>query len=793
MFNKEDYPPTRFPSSSFVPPEGPIGAPIMVIGEAPGYHEDVGIELEDGTRIHRPFCGASGRMLDGLLRQAGLKREEIFITNVIKRMPNNKNDITTKDAQIEVANNINALRKEIRAVKPRVIVPVGNTALQALGIRWKIGNCRGFIINTPYGKVIPTYHPAFVFRQYQEKVTCQKDWQKIARQSKTVSYPVFREEFELEPTIEDVERFAMLVQRKVESGQKVSIALDLETYYLEGSPLNNPIKLVGMAFDSSHAIVIPFIDQNNELYWKTEDEEIRAWVAIGSILENPRLEIMAHNMMFDIVVLKNHGLDVRAKLYDTIIAQSLVYFPSKHSLEYLASVYTDYPPWKLLQTKSDEGFRYYNAKDCVVLHEIRPSLDEDIKADGLTIICGIMMNVILPTVDMMLRGIAIDTKAYNDIKESLEEKIEDITRELRGHAGNVSFNPNATQQVSNLLFKQLKLRSGVKTKGGAKSTSEDVLNRLSLRYPKNEVVKLMQEYRHYSQQYKTFIKNLYIHTDNRVHSEFKLHRVATGRYSSSNPNIQNLPARKDEDGFIRGLYRVPPGRMLVSADYSQLELMIFAELADDEIWKEAFKQGLDVHEINSRALLREYHDKKYRTFVKNFIYGLVYGSEGGEVERVAPKELIEHISVPQMMENLKEEHPALFTYRSEIEDQLNRRRWIANAFGRRRYWPTMSLTKANYREAYNYPIQGTAADIMHTRTPLIVEALHSDQDWLVLQLHDAFYVETDESRIDTVARTLATIMGQPIETPMGHTFNLRADVEYGVSLAKKDMQEWKST
>lgn len=785
MFTEKDYPATQFPASTFVPGEGQIGAPIMVIGDAPGKDEDI---------QGRPFVGSAGNMLNVFLKRAGIDRAaEVYTTHVIKRMPGLKRDITTQEAQIEISTNTAMLHKEIRAVKPRIIVPMGNAALRALGIKWNIGACRGFIMYSAFGKIIPSYHPAFVFKQYKEKVTCLKDWQKIGRQRKSSSMPIFSETFETEPTIDDVERFVFLAENKIKSGQKVSIALDLETYYYDGSPLNNPIKLVGLAMNQTHALVIPFIEQDETLYWKKEDEELRAWLAIGNLLENPQIEIVAHNALFDILVLMNHGFDVKAQIYDTLIAQALVYFPSKHDLGYVASIYTDFPPWKLTAGHSDKGFRYYNAKDATVLQYIKPKLDEDLRDNGLLPLSRIVMNTIEPTCRMMLNGISIDRQAYEKIKYELEIKLEELVQDLRGHANNVSFNPNSTAQVAKLLFTTHKLKSGVRTKKGKKSTDDSVLNRLSLRYPGNPVVASLQEYRHYSQQYKTFIQNLYIHTDERVHSQFKLHRTATGRYSSADPNLQNLPARKDEDGFIRGLYKVKPGRMLVTADYSQLELMIFAVLAEDEIWLDAFKSGKDIHDINNHALLKEYYDPKYRTFTKNFIYGFIYGSEGGDIEKVAPKELIEHISIPIMMQNLREEHPALFTYRKIIEDHIESKRWIANAYGRRRWFPTMSLSKGNYREAYNHPIQGTAADIMHTRTPLLIEALDAATDVLVLQLHDAFYVETSENRISDVGHIMKTVMEQHIETPMGYEFDLKADVEYGVSLAKKDLQPWKST
>lgn len=776
VFKESDYP-THFPASTFVPPEGPLNATIMIIGEAPGAKED-----EEG----RPFVGGAGNMLNHLLRKAGIDRDSVFITNVIKRRPP-KNNIDHPLARAEIQNNLQALFREIRLVKPRVIVPMGNTALQALGVHHKIGNCRGYVIPQRNYKIIPTWHPAYLLRQFHEKYTSQKDWEKIKRYSRGATLPSVVEMFDIFPTIEDVERFEMLVSNKVQSGQKVSIGLDLETEYIEGSSLNTPIKLIGLAISESRAIVVPLINQDGSRYWESEDHELRAIAAVGNILENPNVEIITHNSEFDITVLLNHGFKIHASMYDTMIAQHLCYNPSQQSLEYLASIHADVPMWKATAGNSDKEYREYNARDAAILLRIKKPLDQDIQDCNLRFLCNVIMGAILPTCKMMLNGVAINRVAFDSIKVELEKKLEEIKGQLGVLAGE-RFNPDSPSQVAHILFDKLKFKSGVKTKKGKKSTGADVLNRLLNRYPDNEFLELFLKYRHFSQQYKTFIKNLYIHEDGRVHSEFKLSRVPTGRYSSSNPNLQNLPSRQDEDGFIRGMYSVPEGRILVAADYSQVELMIFAILAGDEIWIRAFEEGLDVHEITSQGLLG-FYDKKYRTFVKNFTYGLIYGSEGGEIEKVAPRELIEKISVHQMLRNLQREHPKLFEYRERIEKFVNKHLYVTNDFGRRRYIPKMKLTAADYRACYNHPVQGTAADIMHMKTPKIVEALEPE-DMLVLQLHDQYFIETGEREVDRVARTLKSIMEEPVESPTGNIYRLKADVEVGTSLAKKDMKPW---
>ena len=789
-YSAEDFPPPpesweepryvrsrgEWVTSRFVSGEGPEGASILILGEAPGYWEN---------KYGRPFIGPAGKLLNNFLQNAGISREDCYVTNVIKYQPPG-NKINTHDAIDQVQKNTKALISEIRRVKPKVIVPTGNTALQALGFNYKIGKSRGSIIDSPFGKIIPTYHPASLFRQWHETFTVQKDWIKIARHASKLGVPQWKENFLIKPTIEDVEELSMFLNNLVNSGIKVSVAIDLETYKVD-NPLITPIKTVGIAQNETTATVIPFITQSDQYYWDNETRALRAIQAIANILENPNIEKVFHNALFDVLVLMNHGFTIEGPIFDTMLGQYLVYHLSPHDLGYVVSVYTDYPPWKLTEGHGDIEFRKYNARDCVVLNIIKPELESDINDNNVRVVFDILMKQIVPTVKMMLNGIYLDKNRYENVKEMLESHLEEIRQRISEIAG-FQINLESNRHMRNLLFKQLKLRSDVKTKGGQKSTGKDVLNRLSLRYPDLKVLDDIQEYRTLSTRYKTFIKNVQVLEDGRVHSNFKLHIVVTGRYSSTNPNIMNLPSRADPDGYIRKMYTAAPGNKIVAADYSQIELMIFAEIARDELWMQAFREGKDVHVINAEGLLG-FYDEKYRTFVKNFIYGFIYGSEGGDIAKVAPKELIQRMSIETMMNNLKMTHPALFSYRENIENQIKTQRYITNAFGRRR-WYVDKISKEDIRSAYNYPIQATAGDIMHIKMPEIDQELNWPKEKLILQLHDAFYLEVPERNVDRAAQLLKTIMEEPVYSPMGYEFNLKAKVEVGDSLSSKEMEEW---
>lgn len=776
----EDFPVSPWSESNFVPGEGPRDAKIIIIGEAPGKQENL---------KRRPFTGGAGTILDSELSRADIDRKkDVYVTNVVKYQPPG-NNLKTKAALDYIAENIPILHREIRSLpQVRVIVPTGNIAMAALGLSDRIGRARGFIYNTPLGKVIPTFHPAYFMRSYEDIVTGIRDFQKIKRHATTGGRAAPREMFNIAPTIIEVEEFVARIKNQVNLGKKITLAVDLETYITD-HPILTPIKTVGLATDNREALIVPFITQSERLYWRSEDETLRAITAIGELLDDPRIEIMCHNALFDILVLMSHGFVINGPIYDTMIGQYLVYHPSPHTLEYLVSIYTDFDQWKLSAGKADREFREYNARDCTVLHMCKPELDEDMDSNRVRNVFDILMDTIRPTCQMMLNGMHIDKERHKEIGTPLQGVLDKLRLEMEIESDTPGLNPNSPIQLQDVLFKKLKLKSQVKTKAGALSTGDDVLKRLSVRYPDNRFITLLRDYRKQSTRYKTFIKELRIDTDSRVRSQFSLHTVVTGRYSSSNPNLQNLPLRTDPEGYIRGMYTASPGYKIVTADYSQLELVIFAILSGDPEWIQAFKDGTDVHRLMGDGLIGKYEDK-YRTFFKNFVYAFIYGSEGQEIEKVVPKELmLRGVNIQVMLANLTQTHPKMFEYREEIRDQMKTKHYIINAFGRKR-WFVGHLSNKNFREGYNFRVQSTAGDIMHTRTIRLDEGLDLSVDRLILQLHDAFYFEVQDARADTVAGFLKSVMEERIITPLGYEFNLKADVEVGSSLAKKDLGKW---
>ena len=771
--------------SPFVPPEGRPDSPICIIGEAPGK-----VEEEE----QRPFVGPAGNLPNSFLHFAKIKREDAYITNVVKCKPP-KNDLVKNPIGKEALRH--CLKKfiiEMQGVHSHVKVPTGNTALRALGIRYPIGKARGSVTMTSWGKVLPTWHPAYILRQWKDKIHALHDWEKVKRHSEIVGYTKQLEKFLIIPTIKIVEEWCGDIVARADKGL-IDVALDIETFIVDDK-LKTPYKLIGMATDTENAISTPFIKQSGNYYWKNKDEELRAIRAIGLVLEHPKVRKILHNALFDLKILMNHGFEVVGPVFDTMIAHSLIYFPAAHSLEFVVSIYADYETWKLTKGDTDIGERTYNCRDNVVMMMVLPGLETDLRDNGMEYLAtNMIMPNILPTCQMMLNGLYVSPERLKECKLDITREQLALHGELKALSSMIDINPGSTTQVAKILFDIMKLKSAVKTPKGKLSTSEEVLNRLSKRYPDNRFVTALIEWRKMDKLRSTYASPP-IHKDTgRVHSEFKMHTVVTLRYASVNPNVMNLPTgrkTKNKD-YIRRIYTTPPSRIIIAVDQEQAELRIFAEIIQDQIWLACFANKEDIHISNGTALMGDlYDDVKYRTFGKNFTYGLIYGSEGAEIEKVAPRELIEHIKVPEMLKLFQQTHPKMFDYRDKILEDIEKRHKIVNPFGATKWYPTKA-TKADIRAGYNYKIQSTTAVIMHELMAKSHNELDPDRDKIILQLHDGLYIETDLDRKDAVAATLKEIFEAPVHSPMGYTFQIPVEIKTGISLSQVELEKWSGT
>ncbi|HCL04448.1 MAG TPA: DNA polymerase I [Lachnoclostridium phytofermentans] len=403
--------------------------------------------------------------------------------------------------------------------------------------------------------------------------------------------------------------------------------------------------------------------------------------------------------------------------------------------------------------------------ECYVAHHIYPVLLKLLSERGLLpLFEGIEMPLVYTLFDMEQRGIRVDTNGLRDYGDQLGVSIVELEKQIFELVG-TTFNINSPKQLGEILFERLGLPYGKKTKTGY-STSADVLEKLSSEHP---VIKLILQYRQLTKLKSTYADGLvsYVEGDGRIHGTFNQTIAATGRLSSTEPNLQNIPIRMELGRKIRKVFIPEEGYLFLDADYSQIELRLLAHMSKDERLIEAYRQAQDIHRLTASEVFRTPFDEvtsAQRSNAKAVNFGIVYGISSfslGQDLDITRKEAEEYINKYFMT------YPGVKTYLDGLIEEGKESGVVKTLYGRIR--PVPDLTNSNFmkrsaeeRIAMNSPIQGTAADIMklamiHVNQVLKERKLKSR---LLLQIHDELLVETHESEVEEVAKIMKEEMRQ---------------------------------
>ena len=425
---------------------------------------------------------------------------------------------------------------------------------------------------------------------------------------------------------------------------------------------------------------------------------------------------------------------------------------------------SDYPVSKLattfLGTTVDDG----DAAACAeALWHLRPVLEAELEKQGMTKLyneiefplCGVLYR-------MECLGIDIDRNQLIQFGEMLTQRIDECEKLIYSYSEE-PFNINSTKQLGTLLFEKLGLPPVKKTKTGY-STNADVLEKLKSKHP---IIPAIMDYRMLTKLKSTYAEGLLkeIREDGRIHTTFQNLVTATGRLSSTEPNLQNIPVRTDLGAEIRKMFIPKPGHMLVDADYSQIELRVLAHIADDENMCHAFQNGLDIHAVTASQVFDvpvEEVTSLQRRHAKAVNFGIVYGisefslSEDIGVSRYEAKEYIE-----SYLANYR----GVRAYMKNVVEDARNRGYTETMFGRRRYIPELKSSNFNVRSGaermtLNTPIQGTAADLIKLAMIRVDKALRENfpEAKLILQVHDELIVECPEAMAEAVAELVSREM-----------------------------------
>jgi DNA polymerase-1 len=521
--------------------------------------------------------------------------------------------------------------------------------------------------------------------------------------------------------------------------------------------------------------------------------------ALKKPLMDPKIGKIAHNAKYDYIVLAKHGLRVSPLAFDTMLAEFII-DPSSRNLglknlafvklgEEMTHIEELIGKGKKQITMANvaiESAAPYAVADAEIPLRLMALQHEELKrVNGEKLLYEIDLPLTPVLADMEMAGISLDLPFFVETGKRLEKRMAEIEKQVFDSVGK-PFNLNSTQQLSDILFNRLGLEPpdrGNKTASGHFSTSAGVLDMLRGKHP---VVDLVLEHRELSKLKSTYVDALQaaLNSDTGcVHTSYSQIGAVTGRLSSINPNLQNIPIRTEEGRRIRHGFVAGKGSVLLSVDYSQIELRLVAHMAQDEGMLAAFRAGEDIHATTARAIYGvgpEAVTKNMRRHAKAINFGLIYGMSVFGLTRTTELTLSE---AETFVKAYFEKFPGIKKYLDGIRRQAAQQGYVETLLGRRRYFPALQskapvqVKNREEREAINAPVQGTAADILKIAMLKIPPALKSAglKAKMLLQVHDELVFESPKDEVKETARVVQEIMANayPLSIP------LSTDARYG--------------
>jgi DNA polymerase-1 len=517
---------------------------------------------------------------------------------------------------------------------------------------------------------------------------------------------------------------------------------------------------------------------------------------LGPLFEDDKLDKIAHNAKYDITVLAQHGLRIGGCLFDTMIAAWLINPATSVGLKNLAWTRLGVEMTEITEligsgkhqiTMAEvpvEQAAPYACADVDMTARLVEDLTQELKQLGLwSLFTDVEMPLVPVLTDMELAGIRLDVAVLSEMSEQLEERLHSIEREIQDLVG-YNFNINSTQQLSEALFIKLALPTqGLrKTSSGHYSTAASVLEAMR---GQHQVIDLILEQRQLTKLKSTYVDalpQLVNPGTGRIHTSFNQTGAVTGRISSSNPNLQNIPIRNELGREVRRAFAAEAGWKLIAADYSQVELRIMAHIAQDPGLLGAFELGQDIHAATAAAVLGVPLDnvtKNQRYVAKRVNFGLSYGQSA---YGLAQQTGMTQQEAGQFIQTYFEKYPGVRRYIDQTKRQAARQGYVETLLGRRRYFPNLAKMRGPERgraerEAINMPIQGTAADIIKIAMIRLHQLLRDRglRARMLLQVHDELVLEAPDEEIDIVIPLVREVMCGAFELAAP----LKVDVEVG--------------
>jgi DNA polymerase-1 len=560
-------------------------------------------------------------------------------------------------------------------------------------------------------------------------------------------------------TIETVDHDYVLIEGERELRDFVSDALKLKEICFDSettsiNPLDSELVALSFSWKKGSGYLVHFTE--------SQDEARKKLAILRPLFEDPAIDKIGQNMKFDIQVLANYGIDVKGKLFDTMIAHYLLEPDMRHNMNLLSETYLSYSPvhiesligekgvsQKNMRSVAVELIREYAVEDADVTFQLKEVFEPKLKSQGLADLSeNIEMPLIKVLSDMERTGIKLNQEALNKISADLREETIILEKEIYELAG-TEFNIASPKQLGDILFLKLKLDDKARvTKTRQFVTSEEILQRLT---GKHAIISKVLEYRGLRKLLSTYLEPLPLMVDKktgRIHTSFRQTVAATGRLSSDNPNLQNIPVKDERGREIRKAFVPEDGNIFLSADYSQIELRLIAHLSHDRNMIGDFLSGNDIHAATAAKIFGvDLKDvtREMRSRAKTANFGIIYGiSSFGLSERLT----IGRKEAKDLIDGYFNSYPGVKLYMDESIRKAREKGYVTTMFGRRRYLRDIQsrnqVVRGNAeRNAINAPLQGTAADIIKIAMVRIHDKI-LEAKWkskMILQVHDELIFE----------------------------------------------------
>jgi DNA polymerase-1 len=566
--------------------------------------------------------------------------------------------------------------------------------------------------------------------------------------------------------------------------QKV-FSLDTETTSL--NPREAELVGVSLCWGSDVAYYIPII----------EDTKYELLHNLKIVLRDPNIKKIGQNIKYDCIVLKNYGIELKGVVFDTSIASYLLAPGTKrHNLDALAKRYLNHETIKFSEMFSKMDAQRaqdvplgimcgYAAEDAWVVWMIWEQLGLELQEQELS---DLFFDVELPLSlilgDMEFNGVHIDTEKMLGLSLGFDVKINDLRDTIYKLCGNREINTESPKQLAQVLYNDLALPIKERTETGQPSTGVDALEALKDLHELPKTILDLRKYMKLKNTYTSVLPKLVLHKTGRLHGSFNQIVTATGRLSSSDPNLQNIPAHGDEGKEIRSCFIPESGNVFIGADYSQIELRVLAHFSQDEKMLEAFRNDKDIHTLVASEVNKVPLDEvtsEMRSAAKTINFGIIYG--------LGPAGLAKDLGITKdeatgYINKYFMRFMGVKKFMKQVLKWYYSNDWVATIMGRKRYFadPGNDYAKKSQQErmAFNAVIQGTAADIIKLAMIAVSNVLVGSNSKVILQVHDELLIESREDEAEYILKAVKNIM----ENVMQLSVPLKVDVKIGNSWAE---------